>query len=209
MGDHEIGKQSLFGGKGGLRLKSLEQTRIGLGIEPFWSKRVGSFQIMGLASPLLALPVYLPETLPEEREEWEQIRKDHLDQIYSAFDQLAPEDRVILFCHDPTALPFLLEIAPLQKKMHQIEATIIGHLHSNLILRLARLMAGFPTIPFCGTSIKRITGAINRAKTWKQFKVTLCPSLGGIQLLKDGGFLTLGLHPDPSTPPNIRFHALR
>jgi hypothetical protein len=39
--------------------------------------------------------------------------------------------------------------------------------------------------------------------------VLLCPSLAGIQLLKDGGFYTAELELSAAQPPRFHFHPLR
>jgi hypothetical protein len=47
-----------------------------------------------------------------------------------------------------------------------------------------------------GKGIHRISGALNRARLWRPFKVLFCPSLAGSQLLKDGGYYTMILPQD-------------
>src|SRR5205823_12960223 len=134
FGDHELGKLSFFGGRGGLRLASWQRAQ-DLALEPFWQLPLGKYLLLSIASPLVALPVYISETLPAERAEWERLRAEHLARIRDAFASLRPDHRVLLFCHDPTALPFLWRDDIVRAKLPQIEQTIIGHLHSNLILR--------------------------------------------------------------------------
>lgn len=221
IGDHELGKMSLFGGAGGLRLASWEKVESELGLQPFWNVALGHYRLMGVASSLVALPVYEPETLPGERERWQQLRAAHLADIRSAFAALRPEERVLLFCHDPTALPFLWREKEVQVRLDQVEQTFIGHLHSGLILWKSQRLAGMPAIRFLGNSIRRMSTALNEARHWRPFKVRLCPSLSGIELLKDGGFLTVQVDPlahrpacytrhrfpkEPGAPP-IRVHS--
>src|SRR3954465_15641249 len=141
FGDHELGKLSFFGGRGGLRIASWHRAQQDLGIEPFWQLQLGKYLLIGIASSLVALPVYLSETLPEERDEWNKLRAAHLEHIRTAFSLLPSSYRVLLFCHDPTALPFLWREESVRQKLPQIEQTIIGHLHSNLILRQSRLLS--------------------------------------------------------------------
>src|SRR5207253_7886503 len=117
--------------------------------------------------------------------------------------------RILLFCHDPTALPFLWHEAPVRGKLPQIERTIIGHLHSRLILFKSRLLAGMPVINFLGHTPHRLSSALREARYWKPFKVLLCPSLSGIELLKDGGFYTAEIDPEGHEPAGFRFHRLR
>ena len=48
IGDHEIGKLSLFGGHGGMRLSSLTRAAESLGIKPFWQLIIGNYLLMGV-----------------------------------------------------------------------------------------------------------------------------------------------------------------
>ena len=73
FGDHELGKASLGGGMGGLRLESYRRAVDGLGLQPFWKITVGRYVLLGLAS-YLAFPIYEPESLPEEGAEWSAAR---------------------------------------------------------------------------------------------------------------------------------------
>lgn len=208
FGDHELGKTSLVGGQGGLRLASWRRALEDLRLEPFWIRRTGGYVLVGVVSSLLALPVFAPETLPEELPEWGRLRADHVKQIEAALGDLDPRDKVILFCHDPTAVPFLARLRAVQVRLPQIEHTIIGHLHTRVIYGLSRILAGMPTIRRCGNSIRRMSSALHEARCWKAFNVRLCPSLAGCQLLKDGGFLRLRLDPDGREPSQVEFHRL-
>ncbi len=208
IGDHELGKVSLVGGHGGLRLASWPRTTEGLGLRPFWRFEWGRYVFIGVTSTLLALPVYEREMLAEERADWEVLRAAHLEEIRAAFAGLSPHQRVLLFCHDPTALPFLARVPQVSDRFAQIEATVIGHLHSQLVLRTGRLLAGMPVIHFLGASGRRMSTGLNDAKLWRPFNVQLCPSLTGIQLLKDGGWLTAELDADARRPAKFQFHPL-
>lgn len=203
IGDHELGKFSLFGGQGGLRLASWRRCLNELGLQPFWERRIGHRVLMGVTSSLLALPVYAREALEPELPEWQRLREQHRTEIAKAFERLDLRDKVILFCHDPTALPFLAEEEPVAKRFGQIEHTIIGHLHSRAVLKASRILAGIPSIRFLGNTARRMSTALNRAKAWKPFNVTLCPSPSGIQLLKDGGYLRMKLELNDPTPARI------
>jgi len=208
IGDHELGKTSLVGGKGGLRLGSWSRTVNELGLQPFWQFSRGAYVLIGVTSTLLALPVLLREAPLEEHAAWEALRREHLETVRRAFSALQPDQRVLLFCHDPTALPFLAELPEVAARLGQIEATVIGHLHSQLILRKSRLLAGLPPIRWLGVSIARMSTALHQAKVWRRFNVQLCPSLSGIQLLKDGGWLTVELDLSARQPANFCFHPL-
>jgi hypothetical protein len=208
-GDHELGKKPLGADTGGLRLKSFARAQQDLGIEPFWRMEFGNYVLMGVASSLIALPVYQSEAIADERQEWNDLRETHLDEITVAFAELRPYQRVILFCHDPTALPFLWCEPQIRAKLPQLERTVIGHLHSELILRKSRILAGMPSIPFLGHTTQRLSLSLRDARRWKAFNVLLCPSLAGIELLKDGGYYTAELDLSARQPARFQFHALR
>jgi len=207
LGDHELGKLSLFGGQGGLRLASWE--RLGsLELEPLWRREFGSYVLLGVTSTLLAFPIFEPDSLAGERKRWQTLREAHLAEVRDAFARLAPQQRVVLFCHDPTALPFLWREESVRARIRQIELTIIGHFHSNLILWKSRRLAGLPPIRFLGNSIRRMSTALSEARHWRPFNVRLCPSLAGLELLKDGGYVELRLDPQASVPVHFERHRL-
>jgi len=208
FGDHELGKKSMVGGLGGMRLTSWHRARQELELQPFWRVELGNYVLIGVVSSLVALPVFEADTLPEERPEWKQLREQHLAEIRQGFAALKPAQRVLLFCHDPTALPFLWREEIVRSKLPQIEQTIIGHLHSGLILWKSRRLAGMPTIRFLGHTARRMSTALHEARCWKPFNVRLCPSLAGIQLLKDGGYYTAELDAEARQPARFRFHRL-
>ncbi len=208
IGDHELGKVSLVGGQGGLRFASWGATTTGLGLRPFWQVRWADYVLMGVTSTLLALPIYDREMVPGEQAEWEAVRAAHLDEIRDAFARLEPQQRVVLFCHDPTALPFLARLPEVQARLPQVEATVIGHLHSQLIMRTGAILSGMPVIRWLGATVRRNSTALNESKRWEPFKVRLCPALTGIQLLKDGGWLTVELDASGQTPARFKFHPL-
>jgi hypothetical protein len=157
---------------------------------------------------LVALPVFEADALPSERAEWHELRSVHLAQIRHAFDALKPNQRIILFCHDPTALPYLWSEKSVRSRLPQLEQTIIGHLHSNLILWKSRLLAGIPRITFLGHTAKKLSTALREAKHWRFFHVRLCPALAGIELLKDGGYLTAELDSEARHPARFQVHHL-
>ena len=206
-GDHELGKVSLCGGRGGLRLESLRVAQAELCLEPFWTERIGRYVLIGMTSTLAAMPVYVGEALPEERGQWTERAREHVSRIEAAFAQLSGEDRVLLFCHDPTALPYLWELDVVRERVGQIERTIIGHLHSKLILQQSQVLCLLPRIAFLGTAIKRISSGLSRARTWRHFKPLLCPSLAGIELFKRGGYYTAEIDPGAEHPASFRLQS--
>jgi hypothetical protein len=208
LGDHEIGKLTFFGAHGGMRLASWTRATEALGLQPFWQLAVGNYLLMGVTSSLIELPANRPDTLPEEWPAWLKLRETHLAEIRAAFDGLKPEQRVLLFCHDPTALPFLWREESVRRRLPQIEQTVIGHLHSRLILWKSRLLAGIPPVRFLGHSVRRFTSALHEAHHWRPFRVRLCPALSGIQLLNDGGYYTVEIDPAAKRPAQFTFHPL-
>lgn len=207
-GDHELGKASFIGKRGGMRLLSWQRTRQDLGLEPFWRLEIGNYVLLGVVSSLIAFPAFAYDALATERDEWTRLRAEHLAEIRSTFAGLRPAQRVLLFCHDPTALPFLRQEEVVVSRLPQIELTMIGHLHSELVLWKSKLLAGMPQIRFLGHSVARMSGALNRARLWRPFHVRLCPALAGIELLKDGGYCTIELEPDASVPVRFQRHHL-
>lgn len=207
IGDHELGKTSLAGGRGGMRLESWRVTTEDLRIEPAWERRVGSHVLIGVTSSLIALDVYEGDALPDEVREWRRLRSEHMQQLREIFDRLNSSDRIVLFCHDPTALPFLGNEAFMQNRLGQIERTVIGHLHTPLVIWKTRLLAGCPPITFLGRGIRRISRGLNRARGWKPFNILLCPSLAGSQLLKDGGYYEMTLR--QNEPADFKRHRLK
>ena len=208
FGDHELGKLRLLGTRGGLRFKSWQRCRAELGLQPFWRLDLGHYVLFNCVSTLIALPLFAADLLPAEKPVWEQLRAEHLAEIRAAFLALRPDQRVLFFCHDPTALPFLRRDDAVRGRLPLIERTIIGHLHSPLYLRLSQMLCGMPVLHWFGHSIHRISAALNEASAWRDFRVLLCPSLAGIDLLNDGGYYTAELDADAQTPARFQFHAL-
>ena len=209
FGDHELGKLRLMGTRGGLRLKSYQRGIEQLGIRPFWKLELGNYVLFNCTSTLIALPVFASDMLPDERNAWEKLRAEHFAEVRAAFASLRPDQRVLFFCHDPTALPFLWRDDVVRARIPQIEQTIIGHLHSNLYLRTSQILAGLPVLKCFGHSLRRMSSAINEAKHWKPFCVRLCPSLAGIELLNDGGYYTVKLDEAAETRAEFSFHPLK
>lgn len=207
IGDHDLGKFPFFGERGGLRLASWRRAVNDLQLQPLWRVDLGCRVALGFTSTLLSLPIHLTEVLPEERDAWHALRTRHLQELREVLRGIEPSRRLVLFTHDPTALPFLWEEPMLRERAAQIECTFVGHLHSPLILRKSRWLAGMPSVSWMGHTVKRLTTALGQARQWRPFKVRLCPSLAGMELFKDGGHLTLELH-DDDRPLEPVFHPL-
>jgi len=208
-GDHELGKLSFFGDRGGMRLASLRRAREQLGLEPLWQVHLGNYVLLGVTSSLVALPLLEADTLPDERAEWRRLSAEHFDGIREAFRALKPQQRVLLFCHDPSALPFLWRDETIRARLPQIEQTIIGHLHSNLVFNTGRVLAGIRPVRFLGHTARRLSTALSEGRYWRPFHVRLCPSLSGIELLKDGGYYTVELDEDARQPAQFQFHRMK
>ncbi len=208
-GDHEFGKMSMFGGHGGMRMASLHRARTELDLPTFWTMTLGRYTLIGVTSSLIALPVFEKDTLVSEKSEWQKQREEQLTQIRETFAALAPNQKVLLFCHDPTALPFLWREPAVQSRIAQIEQTIIGHLHTDIVLWESRWLAGMPPIHFLGNTARRLSTALNEARHWRPFNVRLCPSLAGVELLKRGGYLTARLDLTGEQSAQFTFHRVR
>jgi hypothetical protein len=208
QGDHEFGKLSLVGRRGGSRMESYRRATQELHLDRFWTFKADRYLLMGVSSSLLALPANQAELLPEEVSDWDRLRAEHLVEIRQAFQELGAEARILLFCHDPTALPFLWEEPLVRSRVGQIEQTIIGHLHSPLIFKLSSWLSGMPQIHFLGHTARRLSMALGKAREWKPFNVRLCPSLAGIELLKDGGYYTAVVNAEGGTRAAFELHRL-
>ena len=197
IGDHELGKKSLVGGAGGPRWRSVERCEAELGLPRLWHEDFPGWRWVGITSTLAAWPVFRAEGLEEERETWERAHREHLEAIDALFGEAATRGRrVVLFCHDPTALPFLARLDGVQRAHPRIAATVIGHLHTPWILRAGGWLAGMPCVPWAGHTVRRCTAALRDARCWRDFRVVLCPSPSGIQLFKDGGYLVAPWPPE-------------
>ena len=159
IGDHELGRASLFGGPGGPRLSSWFRCLNDLELRPFWQLAIGPYVLIGVTSSLLALEAFEPQLLSEERETWYCLRAEHLDHIRRAFRELPTNRRVLLFCHDPAALAWLGREESVRSRMGQIDQTLVGHLHSRLVISGIRTLAHL------------------RNSLWRDFKVRVCPAL--------------------------------
>ena len=194
IGDHDLGKKSMFGGFGGMRLKSWERCTGSLGLKAFFRLDIEQHVLVGMNSTLIGLPEFVPDCPTEEYETWNALREKHLDTLRDAFESIGGKQRIILFLHDPTAIPYLANIPWVRSKLCQIDATIIGHLHSPLIMQMSRLLAGMPKIQGMGHTALKMSTALQKAREWNPFNVKLVPAPGGIEIWKKGGFGELTLN---------------
>ncbi len=207
-GDHDLGKLPIVGDHGGMRLASWSRATERLNLPAFWQLPLENYLLLGVSSPLITLPAHQADALPEEWEAWMKLREAHLAEIRAAFAALQPQQRVLLFCHDPTALPFLWREPSIRQRLPQIEQTFIGHLHTRLVLWKSRLLSGLPPIRFLGHTVCKLTSALHAAHDWWPFRVRLCPALSGIELLNDGGYYVVEIDPAAKQPARFIFHPL-
>ncbi len=207
-GDHEFGKKSFVGGAGGVRRLSLERCESKLGIPVVWSKACGRWHLVGVASSVADWPLFERETPEAERGWWRGRHEACLAGLAAAFDAVPPGAPILFFCHDPSALPRLRRLPAVAARLPDVRATVIGHLHTPLVLGVANRLAGCPTVGWLGNSVRRYTSALREARCWRDFRVTLCPSPAGIQLLKDGGYLTLEFDASRAEGLVVRMHRL-
>jgi hypothetical protein len=209
IGDHEIGKKMFGADEGGLRLASYRRALQELELKPIWQFECGPYVLIGITSTLFALALFESEMLPEEKQAWDDLRREHLDALRQSLARLQPSQRILLFCHDPSALPFLWREDFVRARVSQIERTIIGHLHTNFVYRQSQRLAGLPPIRFLGHTPRRLSSALHKARHWRPFKPLLCPSPTGIQLFKDGGYLRAELDATGKVPVRFDFQPLR
>lgn len=196
FGDHDLGKYSTLLREGGIRLSSLELGEKELQIPSFWHEVDDEFHLIGVNSSLFTLDLFLPEAIADEVPEWRRRRDAHIAQVTHAFERLPAKARVVLFCHDPSALTVLSGLPVIRRRLPQIELTVIGHLHSPTLLRLARYAARLsglkPRYPVARIVAKGLAGA----RHWKLFNPVVCPSTFGTGHHVAGGILVVSCDPD-------------
>jgi hypothetical protein len=192
FGDHDLGKYSTLLRGGGIRLRSLELGEQRLGIPSFWHEVDEDYHLIGLNSSLITLDLFLPEALTHEIPEWERRRKQHVEEVSETFARLPGRSRILLFCHDPSALHALSHIRPVRNRIKQIEMTVIGHLHAPGLLKLARLVPKSasqwrPKYPVA----RIIADGLKGVASWRMFKPVVCPSTFGAGHHLRGGVLLI------------------
>lgn len=191
FGDHDLGKYSTVLREGGIRLSSLEAGEQHLGIPSFWHEVDEGYHLIGVNSSLFTLDLFLPEALAEEVPEWQRRRTTHIEQVTGAFEALPSGVRVILFCHDPSALTALAQIPSVRARLGQVALTVIGHLHSPSLLAFARygsrLSKWKPRYPVA----RIVASGLEGVRTWALFNPVVCPSTFGTGHHVAGGLLLL------------------
>jgi hypothetical protein len=196
FGDHDLGKYSTELREGGIRLNSLEIGERKLGIPSFWHERDEDFHLIGVNSSLFTLDLFLPEALASEIPAWRRLREEHIEHVSHAFDGLSDHARVLLFCHDPSALHALRHMPVVNRRLRQIEMTVIGHLHAPGLLKLARLVpAGSKWKPKYPVA-RIVAQGLEGVRSWKMFHPVVCPSTFGTGHHVRGGILFIEKNED-------------
>lgn len=209
IGDHDLGKKSMFGGYGGMHLKSWERCEGELGLKPFFQLEFGQHVLIGLNSTLIGLPSNKADCAEADWHEWEAMRLAHLETFRDVLSQLDKDQRLLLFVHDPSALPHLAEHDWMREHYHRIDGTFIGHLHSEMIINMTRVLAGMPRIHGLGHTALKMSTALGKAKEWQPFKVNLVPAPGGIQMHRRGGFGEILILQGGENNISFKIHSLR
>lgn len=196
FGDHDLGKYSTVLREGGIRLHSLDVGERQLRISSFWHEVDECYHLIGVNSSLFTLDLFLPEALAEEIPEWQRRRAAHIEQVTRAFSELPSRGRVILFCHDPSALAVLSRIPVIARRLHQVELTVVGHLHSPTLLRLSRYAAQLSNLSPRYPVARIVATGLAGVKTWSKFNPVVCPSTFGTGHHVAGGILLLTRNAD-------------
>jgi len=189
FGDHDIGKYSTLLKEGGIRLASLDVGEQRLGIRSFWHEQVEEVHLIGVNSSLITLDYFLPEALTDEVPEWTRRRLEHEEKVRGAFASLPRKARVILFCHDPSALGVLGHLPEIRARLPAIELTVLGHLHEPRLLRLVQRLPRLPEWKPRYPVARIIAEGIRNARSWMDFKPVVCPSPFGTGHHITGGLL--------------------
>lgn len=205
FGDHEVGKYSTELRRGGIRLASLVRGERELGLESLWHHSEGRIHLVGVNSTLLTLSLFLPEALPGEIPAWQERAAAYRGNLRELFAGLPDDARILLFCHDPSALGALADIPEVRARLDQVEKTVLGHLHSPSLLRpsrwLARLPAWTPRYPIA----RIIAQGVRSAGCWDLFRPIVCPATFGAGRLFSGGLLFLDVGPNHLVVRQRRF----
>lgn len=189
FGDHDIGKYSTAMQQGGIRLASLDLGEQRLGIRSFWHERVDDMDVIGVNSSLITLDHFLPEALTDEIPEWKRRKAEHERVVTEAFASLSADARVILCCHDPSALGVLVQNPVIEQRLPQLELTVLGHLHEPRLLYLAQNMPLLPNWKPKYPVARIISEGIRSAHVWARFNPIVCPSPFGTGHHLSGGVL--------------------
>jgi hypothetical protein len=191
FGDHELGKYDTNTRKGGIRIESLYRGEQQLGIRSFWNEEMDGFRLIGINSSLFTLDLFLPEALEEEIPAWREHRERHMNEVIQAFEKLEPTARVLLFCHDPSALSVVAELPEVKARIGRIERTVLGHLHAPALLKLAQLLPHVPRWNPKYPVARIVAKGLRGVKSWAAFNPIVCPSTFGAGHHLTGGILFL------------------
>ena len=206
FGDHELGKHSTELRRGGIRYESLQRGETALGLRIFWHEQDGAFHLIGLASTLLTLDLFLPEALPGEIPRWLERREELIGRLRETCAALPSDARILLFLHDPSALGALEEIPEVRARLPQIERTVLGHLHAPGLLPLVGLLARLPRLNPRYPVARIIAHGARGAHRWPAFRPVVCPAVFGAGHHFSGGLLFL--ETDAGGRLHVRRHRL-
>jgi hypothetical protein len=105
------------------------------------------------------------------------------------FAAMQPQDRIIIFCHDPSALGVLAALPDVHDRVDQVECTVVGHLHTPLLLGVTRMMRHLPVLKTDYPIARIVSHGAQNAKDWKRFNPVVCPSTYGVGTHISGGVL--------------------
>lgn len=208
IGDHDIGKKSMFGGFGGMHLKSWDRCLGELNLNAFFQVEFGRHVLIGLNSTLIGLPSNLADCSPADLSAWELKRNAHLETLRVTLGKLRKDQRLLFFMHDPSALPHLAKLDWVKEHFPRLDGTFVGHLHSEVIIKISQVLAGMPRIHGLGHTALKMSTALQKAREWRPFKVQLVPAPGGIQVCRRGGFGEILIPVNGQNPVGFKVHSL-
>jgi hypothetical protein len=192
-GNHDLGFDTHPHVKGPRGFTPLSLARFEEVFNPAFSFRdVEKFRVVSLNSELLRPADCIPDSLHAARDE-------HIKRLVSAL-QPARDRSVILLTHNPEALTVLTEEAKVDPTSHNIAATFVGHVHSELVLTVwkriyplvlravnAPLFARrYANVQKLQLTRRNVLHAARAAKYMDAFRVVVVPQCGS-------GFLHLKL----------------
>ena len=203
IGDHDLGKQSLSGRVGGMRLESWQRCCGPLQLESVLHQPVGKVHLVGMNSSLLTLPACWMDFEADQRAAWLALRDRHLQALKGILDGIPGDHRILFFMHDPTGLAMLLEHDWVRRCLPRLDGTWVGHLHSPWVFKASRWLSGMPRIRCMGNAVTKLSAALQQRHLWEPFKVRLVPAPGGIEIAPQGGYGDLRIDPEGKLPPDF------
>ena len=201
IGDHDLGKKSMFGGVGGMDLASYDRCLRELRLSSLFYRSLGRVHLIGMNSSLITLPSFEVDCDPDQLSSWYALRETHLEELEACIQKIPAGDRLLFFLHDPSALPFLSAFPWIRRCFSRLDGTWVGHLHAPCIFELSHYLSGMPVIDCMGTAVHKMSQALHARHLWKPFKVHLVPAPGGIERCPQGGYGELWVDPEGLQAP--------